>query len=137
VGWVGTLGWHARREYFRPPGERLALGARSLAPGTHFFTVSMNGNAIGMATTRLDTVAGGFRLDDNLVLDVPALDTVARAVAVTRIALDDSLSLTAFTFRLESAVGRFGARGERDLRRHARGRRWKRRVTPGPQPDRG
>jgi transglutaminase-like putative cysteine protease len=73
----------------------------------------MNGRAIGMATTRLDTVAGGFRLDDNLVLDVPALDTVARAVAVTRIALDDSLTLTAFTFRLESAVGRFGARGER------------------------
>lgn len=113
IGWVGTLGWHARREYFRPPGERLALGARALAPGTHFFTVSMNGSAIGIATTRLDTLAGGFLLDDNLTLDVPALDTVSRAVAFTRIELDDSLSLTGFSFRLESSVGRFGARGKR------------------------
>lgn len=113
IGWVGTLGWHARREYFRPPGERLALGARALAPGTHFFTVSMAGRVIGMATTRLDTVAGGFRLDDNLVLDVPALDTIARAVATTRIELDDSLTLTSFAFRLESSVGRFAASGRR------------------------
>ena len=114
VGWVGVVGWHVRREYFRPDAERLALGARALAPGTHFFTVTMNGSAIGLATAKLDTLGGGFILEDNLVLDVPALDTVARAVAATRIELDDTLALSAFSFRLESSVGRFGAAGRRD-----------------------
>lgn len=113
AGWGITLGWHARREYFRPAAERLILGARSLAPGTHFFTITMNGAAIGIATARLDTAGGGFFLDDNLILDIPALNTVTRAVASTRIELDDSLALTGFTFRLESAVGRFIAAGER------------------------
>lgn len=111
--WAGVVGWHVRREYFRPDAERLALGARSLAPGTHFFTVTMDGAAIGLATAKLDTIGSGFVLEDNLVLDVPALDTVARAVASTRVELDDSLSLVAFEFRLESAVGRFGAAGRR------------------------
>lgn len=114
IGWVGVVGWHVRREYFRPAAERLALGARSLAPGTHFFTVTMNGSAIGLATARLDTLGTGFLLEDNLVLDVPALDTVARAVATTRVELDDTLSLSAFQFRLESSVGRFAASGTRD-----------------------
>lgn len=122
VGWTGTIGWHIRREYFRPAGEVLAMGARALAPGTHFFTVTMNGAAIGLATAKLDTVGTGFFLEDNLILDVPALDTVARAVATTRVELDDSLSLTAFRFQLESGVGRFAAEGNRaeDGRLHVR-----------------
>ena len=114
AGWVIALGWHVRREYYRPAAERLALGARSLAPGTHFFTITMNGAAIGIATARLDTAGGGFLLDDNLMLDVPALNTVARAVATTRIKLDDTLALRGFDFRLESAVGRFTASGQRN-----------------------
>jgi hypothetical protein len=114
AGWAVAIGWHVRREYFRPSAERLALGARALAPGTHFFTITMNGAAIGIATARLDTAGGGFILDDNLVLDVPALNTVARAVANTHVELDDSLALRGFDFRLESAVGKFIASGERN-----------------------
>ena len=113
AGWAAVTGWHVRREYFRPAGEQLALGARALAPGTHFFTVSMNGAAIGLATARLDTTGGQFILEDNLVLDVPALDTRTRAAAMTRITLDDSLTLSTFDFRLESEVGNYVAAGER------------------------
>ncbi len=113
IGWLGVVGWHIRREYYIPDGERLALGARSLAPGTHFFSITMNGAAIGMATARLDTMAAGFVLEDQLVLDVPALDTVTRAIASTRVELDDSLALRGFDFRLESSVGRFTVRGRR------------------------
>ena len=109
--WVGTLGMHVRREYFRGAGERLALGARSLAPGSYWFTVRMNGAAIGFGAASLDTIEGGFRLSDDLILDVPALDTVSRAEAQTRLVLDDSLSLRSFTFRLASAVGRFDVAG--------------------------
>ena len=61
---------------------------------------------------RLDTLPDGFQLDDDLLLDVPALDTVHRAAARTRIRLDKSLELRAFEFRLDSEIGSFGVKGE-------------------------
>lgn len=110
--WIGVLGVHVKREYFRSEAELIASGARSLAPGSHFYVVRMNGDAIGTATVRLDTVADGFVLDDNLLLDVPALDTVQRAVARTRVELDGALILRSFAFRLDSGIGSFGVQGE-------------------------
>jgi transglutaminase-like putative cysteine protease len=109
--WVAVAGMHVRREYFRPAVERLALGARDLAPGSYFFTVRMNDAVIGVATSSLDTVDGGFDLRDDLVLDVPALGDVTRARASTRVILDDSLSLREFVFRLGSSVGTFAVTG--------------------------
>src|SRR5690606_8572919 len=73
VAWVAVLGWHARREYFVPESVRLAAGARMLAPGAHFYLIRLQDDIIGMAQVRLDTVPGGFRFDDELTLDVPAL----------------------------------------------------------------
>lgn len=110
--WIGVVGWHVRREYFKPEAARLAEGARSLAPGTYFYTVRMGGQAIGHAQTRLDTVPEGFVFSDLVVLDVPALDTLHRAVAQTRIELGPSLQLQRFDFALDSEIGKFTARGE-------------------------
>ena len=66
--WLSVLGWHVRREYFKPADLLLLERARSLAPGTFFFTVRQDNQAIGMATTRLDTVRGGFKFNDLLIL---------------------------------------------------------------------
>lgn len=105
------VGWHVRREYFKPEATRLAEGARSLAPGTYFYTVRMGGHAIGHAQTRLDTIPTGFVFSDLVVLDVPALDTLHRAVAQTRIELSPSLQLQNFDFALDSEIGKFIVRG--------------------------
>jgi len=109
--WVAVLGLHVKREYFRPESERLEAGARSLAPGSHFFVVRMNGRAIGTATTRLDTLPDGFFFQDDLLLDVPAMDTVHRAATMSRLRLDRSLRMRSFVFRLESGIGRFAVDG--------------------------
>lgn len=107
AAWVSIVGWHIKREYFKPEAMRLAEGARSLAPGSYYYVVKMNGAAIGFARSRFDTLATGFVFEDNIILDVPALDTVHRAIAATRIQLDPSLSLTDFSFDLTSEIGRF------------------------------
>jgi transglutaminase-like putative cysteine protease len=112
AAWAITLGFHVRREYFRPAGEMLALGARSLSPGMHFFTVRMGEATIGSASASLDTVDGGFRLSDALSVDVPALDTVTHASVQTTITLNDSLDLRAFRFRLQSELGEFMVAGK-------------------------
>jgi len=110
--WVAVLGVHIRREYFKPLALRLAEGARALNPGQHFYAVRMNGKTIGLATTRLDTVPGGFIFTDRISIDVPAVGAMHRAVVQSRIELTPSLSLDRFTFSLDSEIGQFAVRGE-------------------------
>src|SRR5690606_2531297 len=76
--WAATVAIHVRREYFKPLALRLEEGARGIAPGSHVYVARMGEKAIGMATTRLDTVATGFVLEDVLSLDVPALGRLHR-----------------------------------------------------------
>lgn len=109
--WAAVVGLHIKREYYKPIAMRLEEGARSLAPGTNFFIVRMQGHAIGFARSRLDTLANGFVFDDDMILDVPALDTVHRAMAQTRIEFGKSLNLEKFTFNLTSEIGRFQVKG--------------------------
>lgn len=109
--WSGIVGWHVRREYFKPTALILAEGARGLAPGSYFYVVRMKDAAIGFARSRFDTLATGYVFEDNIILDVPALDTVHRAMATTRIDLGLSLELAHFTFELTSEIGRFHVEG--------------------------
>ncbi len=110
--WMGAIGLHVRREYFRPEAVVLAQGARALAPGTYFYAVSMAGRVIGLASSRLDTVPDGFLFEDLLRLNVPALDTVHPAVVRTRAHLGRALELRDFDFRLQSEIGDFHVTGE-------------------------
>lgn len=109
--WAGVVGMHVKREYFKPDLLRLEEGARSLAPGSYFYIVRMQGHAIGVARSRFDTLATGFVFEDNIMLDVPALDTVHRAIAQTRIEFGKSLQLQLFKFSLTSEIGRFDVTG--------------------------
>jgi hypothetical protein len=111
TGWAGVIGMHVRREYFVAEAAVLEAGARTIGAGTHFYVVRMNGRAMGTATTRVDTADDGFTFDDMLMLDVPALDTVTRAATVTHIELSHALQMRSFTFRLDSKIGAFAARG--------------------------
>jgi hypothetical protein len=112
VAWLVLLGAHARREYFQPELARLALASMTLSPGTSFYTLRMGERAVGQASSRLDTVPGGFALEDQMVLELPALGQTGTAVARTTVELDRSLLMRRFAFSLDSEAGRFEARGE-------------------------
>jgi transglutaminase-like putative cysteine protease len=109
--WVIVAGVHARREYFKPLAVQLAEGARLLGAGSHFYVVRMNDAAIGIASTRFDTIAGGYVLEDMTTLDVPALDASQRAVTRTSIDLGPALDVRGFRYTLDSSVGRFAVQG--------------------------
>ncbi|NIP56632.1 MAG: hypothetical protein GWM92_00870, partial [Gemmatimonadetes bacterium] len=112
VLWLGMAGWQVRREYFQPELRRLAeAAALSLAPSTEFYTLRMGERAVGLATSRLDTVPGGFVLEDVMSLELPALGQTGTAVARTRVDLSPSLVMRSFSFTMNSDVGTFEASG--------------------------
>jgi len=108
------LGWQVRREYFQPELARLAEAALSLAPGVNFYTLRMGDRAVGLATSRLDTVPDGFRLEDVMSLELPALGQTGTAVVRTRVNLSPALVMRDFSFALDSEVGRYEANGSVD-----------------------
>jgi transglutaminase-like putative cysteine protease len=109
--WLSIVGWHVRREYYQPEGARLAAGARTLAPGVNWYTIRMDGVAIGIGRSHLDTLPHGFEFFDETTLDIPALGRVQRARAVTRMELSEQLDLRTFRFLLESELGQFTVSG--------------------------
>jgi transglutaminase-like putative cysteine protease len=110
--WMLLVGWHVKREYFVPESLRLAAGARTLAPDAHWYLIRMGDVPIGIAQSQLDTLPDGYVFMDEITLDVPALGTVQRSLARTRIELGPSLELQAFRFSLDSRIGRFLVSGQ-------------------------
>jgi hypothetical protein len=111
VLWTGIVGWHVRREYFQPEMTRLAMATMTLAPGTSFYSLQMGGQAIGIASSQLDTVPEGFLINDIMNLELQAMGQAGRAVVRTRVILSPTLQMKEFAFALESEVGAFAADG--------------------------
>jgi hypothetical protein len=109
--WLGMVGWQVRREYFQPELARLSAATLSLAPGVSFYTLRMGDRLVGQATSRLDTIQGGFVLEDVMSLELPALGQTGTAVARTNVRLSQALAMETFSFQLDSEVGRFRASG--------------------------
>ena len=59
--WAGGLIALWQRHTDVPFAERLAQGAMQLAPATYFYTVTQSGTPVGIASSAIDTIAGGFR----------------------------------------------------------------------------
>lgn len=111
VVWAGMVAWQIRREYFQPELTRLLAATVNLAPGTNFYTIQMDGRAVGLATSRLDTIPTGFLLDDLLSLELQALGQSGGAVMRTQVQLSPALQMERFSFSLDSEGGRFSAEG--------------------------
>lgn len=111
VFWLAMVGVQVQREYFQPELTRLAEAAMSLNPGVSFYTLSMGDRTVGQATSRLDTVPGGFELEDFMSLELPALGQTGTAVARTTVQLSEALVMQSFSFTMDSQVGRFRADG--------------------------
>ena len=75
AAWALVLGWNARREYFRPEAERLALGAALLPPGAAYYALETDGGAAGMASVEIDTLPGraGFTIREQYTVRLPGL----------------------------------------------------------------
>lgn len=112
VSWLGIVGWHVRREYFQPDLARLAQAAAALDPGVHFYAVRMGDEVVGLASSRLDTLPQGFRLEEVLNLELRAMAQEGFARASTRVELGPTLEMTGFTFGLTSDAGEFRASGQ-------------------------
>jgi len=114
VLWTGLIGWHVRREYFPPEMTRLAEATMSLAPGTNFYALRMGEATIGTASSRLDTVSGGFVLEDLMTLDLRAMGQQGSAIVRSQVSLSPTLRMQGFSFSLTSDGGSFSARGSVD-----------------------
>jgi hypothetical protein len=111
AAWVVVLAWHVRREYFRPAAVRLAEATASLVPVASYYSVKLGDATIGYAASRVDTVPGGFTLQDDLRLRVMALGGNVPASARTEINLGERLELKDFDFSLRSDFGDFEVSG--------------------------
>jgi transglutaminase-like putative cysteine protease len=111
VVWIAALGLLARREFWRPRGERLAEAALSLPPGATYFAVELAGTQIGYASNTLDTLRDTLRVTDVLVLEIPVLGEVQRTEARTEVVLTRALALRSFSASVRSLGVRFDATG--------------------------
>lgn len=110
--WLVALGWKVRREYFRPRAEILADAAFRVPPGAAYYRLDLGGQQVGFASSLVDTLADTLRVQDLMILEIPALGTVQRMEARTDAKLTRALRLRTFEATVRGADMRFGVRGE-------------------------
>lgn len=98
--WVGGLVALWRRHTETTPTQRLAAGILRLEPATYFYTLAQSGTPIGMGSSAIDTIPGGFRSTATMRArtvvygDSQTVEASARAYLSRTFALDSfSLSL--------------------------------------------
>src|SRR5207253_9243551 len=105
--WAASLGWLVKREFFRPMGARLAEAALSVPPGAVYYRLAVAGQQVGFASSTIDTSGSTIRVEDVLVLDVPALGGLHRTTAQSRATLSRALRLQDLDTRFDGDLGRF------------------------------
>lgn len=101
--------WRRRTDV--PRVERLAQGALRLGPATYFYTVAQDGTPVGIASSAIDTTAGGFRENGTvrgravIYGDSQTVEASARAFLSRRFVLDS------FSFSLGGDQGPLRIRG--------------------------
>lgn len=109
--WLASIGWLVKREFFRPTGARLAEAALAVPPGALFYHIDARGRQVGFASTTVDTLVDSVRVEDLLVLDVPALGTMHRTSVRSVAVLTRALRLRHVVADLDRDGLRFTARG--------------------------
>ncbi|OLD42783.1 MAG: hypothetical protein AUI55_05160 [Gemmatimonadetes bacterium 13_1_40CM_2_70_7] len=112
AAWVLSLGWLIKRTYFRSTGQRLAEAALAVPPGAVFYRLTVGAQQIGFASTTIDTLQDTVRVEDVLVMDIPALGRLHRTTARSQALLDRALRLRQMSVLVDGDDSRFTARGE-------------------------
>lgn len=111
VAWAASLGWLVKREFFRTTGARLAEAALSVPPGAVYYRLDLAGQQVGFASSTVDTAGNTIRVEDVLVLDVPALGALHRTTAKSTATLSRALRLQSVDATFDGDIGRFAAHG--------------------------
>ena len=112
AAWILSLGWLIKRTYFRSTGQRLAEAALAVPPGAVFYRITVGAQQIGFASTTIDTLQDTVRVEDVLVVDVPALGKLHRTTARSQALLDRALRLRQMSALVDGDDSRFTAHGE-------------------------
>jgi hypothetical protein len=112
VAWGASLGWLVKREFFRTTGERLTEAALSVPPSAVYYRLDLGGQQVGFASSTVDTFTSTIRVQDVLLLDVPALGTLHRTAAKSDATLSRALRLQSVTADFNGDIGRFTAHGD-------------------------
>ena len=110
--WLFALGWLVKREYFQSTGERLARAAFAIPPGAAYYRLEAGGQQMGFASLTVDTTLDSIRVDDVLVLEVPAAGRLRRTTARSTASLSRTMRLRSLELAYDGELGRFSARGE-------------------------
>ena len=86
------------------------MGSR-VPPGSAFYTLTMAGEPIGYASTAVDTTLQDLRVQDVMVVEVPAMGQLHRTDVRTDAVLTRSLRLQSFKATMQGDAGRFSATG--------------------------
>lgn len=111
IAWAASLGWLVRRELFRTTGARLAEAALSVPPGAVYYRLELGDQQIGFASSTVDTAGGAIRVEDMLILEVPALGALLRTTAKSTATLSRALRLQQVEATFDGDIGRFAAHG--------------------------
>jgi hypothetical protein len=111
AAWALSLGWLVKREVFRPTGARLAAAAMAVAPGGMFYRLAVGGQQVGYSSTTIDTLPDAIRVENVVVLDVPALGTLHRTTARSTTILSRALRLQTVEATFDGDLGQFAAHG--------------------------
>jgi hypothetical protein len=112
AAWALSVGWLVKREFFRSTGARLAEAALSVPPGSMFYRLDLGGQQAGFASATLDTLPDSIRVEDVLVLDVPALGRLNRTTARSVAVLTRALRLVRVAATFDGDFGPFTASAE-------------------------
>ena len=111
VLWLAGLGLLARRELFRPAGDRLQEAALRVNPGAVYFAVMQGARHIGFASSTIDTTTTGIEVIDYFVADLPVAGKGRRTAARSTVHLTRGLRLLSFDVQVQSESGPFRVQG--------------------------
>ncbi len=109
--WLSAAGWFVQRQYLRSSSTLLADAALRIPPGATYFALELGGEQIGFASSQIDTLPEALRVQEVMLLEIPALGTVQRIEARTAAELSRTLRLRTFEAVMRQDETRFGARG--------------------------
>ena len=112
AAWGLSLGWLIKRTYFRSTGQRLAEAALAVPPSAVFYRITVGAQQIGFASTTIDTLQDTVRVEDVLVLDVPALGKLHRTTTRSQALLNRALRLREMSALVDGDDSHFAAHGE-------------------------
>jgi len=97
AAWFASLGWLVQREYLSDSGPGDVDASARVIPGAAFYTVTLNGTQVGIASTMVDTLNGAVRVSERLDVAFPAGTDTLHSRFASDLHLSSALTLRSFT----------------------------------------